>query len=108
MNLVVNIPSGVFSAIISHRALSKKEEHIMFEVLKNAIEDSAVINEKDGKKEETLKKIAAVADIPKDKNFFGKEYKTKCPCGGEIIALRSATKGHLIAKCKKCGFTLME
>ena len=50
--------------------------------------------------------ISAIPDIPR--NDRGKEYKSKCPCGGTLTSIRSRYNGHLHAKCDKCRFCLME
>ena len=56
--------------------------------------------------DEIFEIMEAIPDIPKDE--WGKWHCAKCPCGGEIKAIRSVNNGHLFAKCDKCGFTLHE
>ena len=55
---------------------------------------------------EIFEKIKAMPDI--DYNDRGKEYKSKCICGGKITAYRVKYNGHLRAKCDKCDFKIIE
>lgn len=50
--------------------------------------------------------LRAIPDIPNDKR--GIKFKSKCPCGGEIISIRSKYNGHLHAHCTKCDCMLIE
>lgn len=50
--------------------------------------------------------LKAIPDIPN--KVRGKEFKSKCYCGGTITAIRSKYNGHLRAWCDKCGARLME
>lgn len=52
--------------------------------------------------------IDAVPMIPNKPKLWGITYTSKCPCGGEIVAVRSTLNGHLCAKCEKCKFIMME
>ena len=54
-----------------------------------------------------LKVLKAIPDIPK--GLWGVPYEAKCPyCDGTITAIRSTYNGHLLVKCDKCKFMLME
>lgn len=53
-------------------------------------------------------RLNAIPDIPKSKEYWGKIYRSNCPCGGILTACRSTYNGHLHARCDKCEFRLME
>lgn len=48
----------------------------------------------------------SIPNIPE--NVRGKEFKSKCFCGGTITAMRSTYNGHLWARCDKCDRRLMQ
>lgn len=50
--------------------------------------------------------LKAIPDIPN--SVRGKEFTSKCVCGGTIKAKRSRYNGHLHAYCDKCKFRLIE
>ena len=52
--------------------------------------------------------LEAVPVIPNKPKLWGVLYTSKCPCGGNIKAVRSTLNGHMTAKCDKCGFLMME
>lgn len=56
--------------------------------------------------EDLFKFLEAMPDILK--NVRGKEFKSKCYCGGTITAWRVEYNGHLRAKCDKCECRIIE
>ena len=56
--------------------------------------------------DEVFSYIECVPDIPY--HVRGKEFHSKCKCGGTITAWRVKYNGHIRAKCDKCDFKLME
>ena len=56
--------------------------------------------------EELFNFIKSIPDIPK--NVRGKEFKSKCYCGGTITAWRTECNGHLRAGCDKCKCRIIE
>ena len=52
--------------------------------------------------------LEAVPMIPNRPKLWGIPYTSKCPCGGQITAVRSTLNGHMTAKCDKCKFLMME
>ena len=50
--------------------------------------------------------LKSVPNIPY--NVRGKEFKSKCYCGGTITAWRVEYNGHLRAKCDKCNAKIIE
>lgn len=53
-------------------------------------------------------RIQAIPDIPKARKYWGKEYTSKCPCGGIMTACRNTYNGHIRVSCDKCNFSMME
>ena len=55
--------------------------------------------------EEMFEYIKAIPKIPED--VRGKEFKSKCHCGGTLTAWRVESNGHMRVKCDKCDFKLI-
>lgn len=62
----------------------------------------------DGQIAEFLRELKK--NIPADKpENRGKKIEYTCPvCGGTVSCSRSESDGHVYAKCRDCGFTVIE